>query len=235
MNAATPLTASLAIALTATPTLADGPLQGTATWLYDVTTQDGDAIVEPGETAFVTLSILMEPDADQGVALAATIFDVLAEDDQGAILGWEYHNCLECLTGDLATTDGVSIFNINAGQLTAQTQPFTIDNPADVFTFEWQPAEYQPRDVAFTTKSYAQGRPSILYVWEWPDGKDWHDADAKTYPVNEAAITFTVVPAPASMLPLLLLARRRRARPPTEPRPSGRGHPTNQPHHGHLP
>jgi hypothetical protein len=36
-----------------------------ATWLWDVTTQNGDAIVEPGETATITLSIDFTPNVGE--------------------------------------------------------------------------------------------------------------------------------------------------------------------------
>jgi len=182
----------------ATPALADG----TATWLWDVETQDGDAIVEPGETATVTLSLLMEPEEGFDCALSASIIDCLGgtNADAGTIVGWDYAGHLNELTGDLATTDGVNILNLHAGQLTAQTQPFVIDNPLEVYFFEWQPNEYVPLEVAYSTSSHTVGDGAV-YVWEWPDGKDWHDSDSVLYPVTEAAIQFTVVPTP----PLLLL------------------------------
>jgi hypothetical protein len=201
---------TLAILALTTPTLADGPLQGTATWLYDVTTQDGDALVEPGETATITLSVLMELAPDDGpyLAFAASIFDVLgaAGAEQGHILGWQVLNHLADLTGDLTTTDGVSLFNINAGQLTG-SYDFSDDNPIDVITFEWAPDSYTDLEVAYDTTTDYNG--PYIYVWQ---GEDYWVADIAAYPVTEAAITFTVIPAPATAILFATAGATRRRR-----------------------
>lgn len=192
------------------PALADG----TATWLWDVTTQNGDAIVEPGETATVTLSLLMEPDPGFGpwVAISATVFDVLGDDAaaKGSILGWEYHNDLDQLTGDLATSDGVSIYNVQGGQLTALGGPFSGDNPIDVFSFDWAPDEDGPFTATYVTNSvYLDQLVHEVIVWE---GTDIEDALAVTYPVAEASISIMVIPAPAAavVLAAAFVPRRRR-------------------------
>lgn len=200
----------LTVAAFSAPALADG----TATWLWDVTTQNGDAIVEPGETATVTLSLLMEPDAGFGpfVAISATVFDVLGDGAaaKGHILGWDYHGHLADLTGDLATSDGVSIYNVQAGQITTFGGPFSSDNPIDVFTFEWAPVEDGPFNATYNTDSVYEGHLfHEVYVWE---GEDKDSAQAVIYPVAEAAISITVVPAPPAALLALagMLTQRRR-------------------------
>jgi hypothetical protein len=196
--------------LAATPALADGPLQGTATWLWDIATQDGDALVEPGETATVTLSLFMEPDANVNAIISAAIFDTIAANRSGQILGWEVLNCLDDLTGDLTTTDGVNLFNTTAGQLTVQY--LTLDNPAEVFAFEWRPLEYVPQVESYTTDSGVKDEPHTVYVWEYID----HPGNAQPYlyPVAEAQISITVVPAPPAAILMLsaLAATRRRSR-----------------------
>jgi hypothetical protein len=210
-------TSLLALAALTTPTLADGPLQGTATWLYDVTTQNGDAIVEPGETATITLSLLMEPTG--GEVKAAFIgyahFDVLDAGgaDTGAVTGWEIHNMLDQLKGDTTTTDGVSLFNVTAQQGLTFDQFFTDDNPVEVITYEWLPSTYEPRTVHYETVSDTIHAPHTVIVYEYFGGDD---VDVVTYPLSEAAITVAVIPTPPT-LALLLLAtpRRRRAHRPT--------------------
>lgn len=202
--------ALLTLAALTSPALADG----VAYWLYDVKTPGGDSIVEPGETATVTLSLLMEPDPGFGpfVAIAATVFDVLGDDAaaNGHILGWEYHNALDQLTGDQATSDGVSIFNVQAGQLTT-FGPFSSDNPIDVLTFEWAPVEDGPFTATYNTRSvYKDHLFHEVAVWE---GEDKDSAKAVHYPVAEAAISITVVPAPpAALLALIACRRPRRSR-----------------------
>jgi hypothetical protein len=208
-------TALFALATFAAPTLADG----TATWLYHVTTQNGDAIVEPGETATVTLSMEMTP-FDPGVPLnwlANVRFDTIGDDlaDMGHIRSWDILSGLDNVVGDETTTDGVSLF----GTLVFQYhQHYVTDNPIDVLEFTWSPVERGDYVVGYSTTSETLDHvPGHVVV---NVGEDMFEH----WPVTEAAIAFTVVPAPASMLPLLLLARRRRACRPTEPRPSGSGH-----------
>jgi hypothetical protein len=198
----------LALTALTTPTLADG----TATWLYDITTQDGDAIVEPGETASVTLTLLMNPNPGDAeyVGIGIAIFDTLggANAANGQILGWQYHYNLGDLYGDLTTTDGVNLYNTHAGQLAgAFTGPFTSANPIDVLTFEWQPLVAGHYDVAYSTESDADG-PHTVKVWEFIDDEE----TLATYPVTEAAITFTVIPAPATAILLAAAGATRRRR-----------------------
>jgi hypothetical protein len=202
------------VALTAltTPNLADG----TATWLYDVTTQNGERLDEPGETATNTHTLLMEPfeGDDHFVAIGATIFDTLGDAGAaaGLVLGWEVHNGLDELTGDLTTTDGVNLYDTTAGQLTLGGGPFTSANPIAVLSFEWQPDAYAMFDVGYDTVSDIEGEQIVL-VWA---GATKHTASSIEYPVIDSHITFAVVPAPAALAPLALLAARRR-RTPTDP------------------
>ena len=198
----------LALTALTTPTLADG----TATWLYDITTQDGDAIVEPGETASVTLTLLMNPNPGDAeyVGIGIAIFDTLggANAANGQILGWQYHYNLGDLYGDLTTTDGVNLYNTHAGQLAgAFTGPFTSANPIDVLTFEWQPLVAGHYDVAYSTESDADG-PHTVKVWEFIDDEE----TLATYPVTEAAITFTVILTPATAILLAAAGATRRRR-----------------------
>jgi hypothetical protein len=196
---------SVALAGATTPALADGPLQGPATWLWDVTTQNGDAIVEPGETATVTISMLIEPDpgSPPNAMIAAAVFDTLAATSSGHIVGWKVLNFLEELTGDLTTTDGVNLFDTHAGQLSVQYQ--TLDNPVDVFTFDWQPNEYAPLTEIYTTHSRLDDQEHVAIVWEYVDhpGKDGLTA---VYPITEAEISISVIPTPATSLLLAAAA-----------------------------
>jgi uncharacterized protein (TIGR03382 family) len=180
---------------------------GTAMWQWSVVTNNGNAVVEPGESAYVTLSILTEP--DQGaefLALAASIFDTVGgtNADKGQIVTWEVLNDLDYLTGDLTTTDGVSLFNTNVGQLSVYG-PFFTDNPLSVLTFQWKPTVQGTYTVDYDTNTEA------MVMWEGIGD----DAHAVWYDVVEGAISFNVVPAPggAALAGLggLVLLRRRRA------------------------
>ena len=162
----------------------------TATWIADVTTTNGDEDYQVGEVATVTLSIDFDPDVD-GVnilGLAATIFDVVG--DAGASLGeitsWDVLNSLDELTGDLTETDGTSLFNVNAGQLT-QFGPFSDDDPIDVIEFNWSTEQVGPYAVGYETMTES------MVVWETDGGDDF----GVDWAVVEADIEFDVIPGQA--------------------------------------
>jgi len=190
------LVASLAPAVGSTA-LAGQELIGV--YLWQVTTQDGDAVVEPGETATVSLWLDMTPsvvdsqtDGNQGVS--AMIFDTVAGPGaaNGQILGWQINEDLGFLTGDLTTTDGVSLFNINTGQLTL-FGPFSHDDPIHVISFEWKPDLIDDYVVQYMTST------SALEVWE---GAFDSTVSTPWTPV-EAQISFQVFPTPGSVACIL--------------------------------
>jgi hypothetical protein len=166
--------------------------EDSATWLWDVTTQDGDSIVEPGETATVTLSLLMEVGAGKGeeIALHAAVFDTLGGDNgaNGGIKVWEVLNNLDALTGDLTTTDGISLFGTNAGQcLPPQYTPCILDNPIDVLAFEWATDDFGPYSVEYATATVGVVVVTDLF------GVNEQFIEVE---VAEALISFQVVPTP---------------------------------------
>jgi hypothetical protein len=173
---------------------------GIAYWLHDVTTDDGDSIVEPGETADVTLFALMVPNPGdaQHAAFGVAIFDILGADGaaMGHIVAWEIHDHFADLHGDLTTTDGVSLYAINAGQLPL-FGPFSHDNPAAIISFQWQPDVYAPFNAVYQTSSSGQYNEHTIGVWE--DAYDPGEEFAE-YPVLESVITITVIPAPPGAL-----------------------------------
>lgn len=187
---------------------------GDATWLWEVSTQNGDSIVEPGESATITLAVDMTPDVGPGSptqGFAKSTFDVLGGmgADTGEIIAWEVLNNLDLL-GDTAETDGVSLFGVTAIQVVADV--FNDDDPIDVFEFVWKPGDYDNRVVEYSTFSFLEDRADhLIIVWEGPDL--WK-SDAVLWPIEEATISFQVVPAPTSALLIglagIAAARRRR-------------------------
>jgi hypothetical protein len=178
-------------------------VEGEATWLWSVTTQNGDAIVEPGETAMVTLAVDMDPDADRDgpvLGLAGVIFDTLGDPNagKGQILGWEFHNGLDHLTGDTTTTDGVSLFGSTAAQL--PLLDLLHFDPIDVMTFEWAPVDDGAYVVAYTSSTASVLTMAPCYAGIYTGNQD--DVDAMDWPIREAMISFEVIPAPASALAL---------------------------------
>lgn len=200
---------AIAMLLAGTPAFADG----TATWLWNVTTQDGDAIVEPGETARITLSLLMQPGDGPFIAFATAVFNTLGTTnaDKGTIVDWDFPERHLTLVGDTTTTNGVSLFETTVGQLTVGG-PITSANPIDILTFEWAPSIYEPLDVAYETDSW-QPEPHTITVWE---GESKPTAINVVYPVTEAAVVFTVIPAPPTILLFTIFTLpRRRSSPPS--------------------
>jgi len=191
-------------------------------WLWEVTTDDGDALVEPGETAAVTLSVDLDPSVgDPGPtpglvvsAFGGAKFDVLGGQnaDKGEILGWEYPT-EELLFGfgDLATTDGVSIFGVSVAQGLFDAPEDTSD-PLDILTFFWTTDDFSTYIVEYMTLTDA------IAAWEGEfvgdTGETDHSGTVELIPV-ETSLTFQVVPSPGStflMGSLLasLFGRRRR-------------------------
>jgi hypothetical protein len=114
-------------------------------------------------------------------------------------VGWEVLNNLDDLTGDTTTTDGVSLFGSTAAQ---GGQVYNHDDPIDVLTFEWQTDNYTGYVVQYTTITTLHAPADhLIFVWE---GDDPWFADAIEWPIEEAMISFQVVPAPAAAVVLAL-------------------------------
>jgi hypothetical protein len=182
------------------------------TWLADVE----HPVIDPSKgitTQTVTLSVLMEFDAPW-VVIDYTIFDTIGalNADLGHITEWKVLNDLADLTGDLTTTDGVSLFGTNAGQL-CLFGPCTSDNPVDVLRFTWEVDRAGAYDVTYLTDT------SIAYAWigENQDVAKPFEADI----LNEVVVTWKVVPAPAALALGVPLLMRRRRRPRASPTTNG--------------
>lgn len=171
------------------------------TWLWDVTTQNGDAIVEPGETAIFTLSMDFSPDVGKSgltgeiQGLAYVEFDTIGGNNAtlGHIEGWQVLNNLDLL-GDSTTTDGVSLF----GTVASQLQPFNIlpDDPIDVLSVEWEPTIFAVYDVSY------QADTLQFQVWEG----DAKSLRAVEWPVSEGTILIHVIPSPGATTMLAFIA-----------------------------
>jgi len=171
--------------LIATQAPASARHEGVATWLWEVTTQDGDAIVEPGETACVSLWIDFAPDfvecCDESgpQALSVAGFDVLAMSDAefGVITGWNIDETLTFLAGDQTTSDGTSLFGVFIGQIRRLQGPFVFDDPLWAISFEWAPSTFTGEEIAYATLT------SFVEVWvgEWgdPDSVPWQAVDTE--------------------------------------------------------
>ena len=166
-----------------------------------MTTEDGDAIVEPGETATITLSIDMMPNVDVPggpvLGLSVAVFDTIG--DQGAangnVIDWQILNTLDDLTGDLTELHGIDLIGTTAAQSLITDDPFSHDDPIDVLQFTWGTDDYAAYSVHYSTHTYFIDRDleHLVTVWEGDLNGDFDDY---LWPITEAAISFTVVPAP---------------------------------------
>jgi len=158
----------------------------TAVWSGVVTTDDGDAVVEQGESATVTLSLDFDPDVGGDLrGLAATIFDTLggAGADSGQLTSWQLLNDLDSLTGDLTQTDGISLFETNAGQLT-KFGSFSDADPIDVLQFEWAPDALEGAIASYSTNTH--------FLLAWEDSFVFDDTFAKVILPTDASIDIQV-------------------------------------------
>jgi len=191
------------------------------TWLWEVTTDDGDALVEPGETATVTLSADMEPSVGEPgqtdgfivVGIGSTIFDTIGgmNADRGGIADWQVLNMLDFQLGDLTTSDGVSLFGTLAGQGPSFNLFFTDDDPVDVLTWSWSTDDFSGYVVQYETSTEG------FLIGEGDEPGDIDDSFlART--VFEAKVEFHVIPSPTAASAILFLSpvllRRHRARRP---------------------
>jgi hypothetical protein len=187
---------------------AHAQVDGKATWLWEVTTDDGDSIVEPGESAQVSLMLDMDPDVNYPdgpvLGLGGVAFDLVGDGGaaNGQVTDWQVNPVLIALIGDLTTTDGVSLFGVTAVQFTIAV--FSPDDPIQVITFSWRPSEIGSYSVQYDSSSWnpISVRPEhdLAAIWTGTMESEF----LVPWPVTEAQISFNVVPPPTTALTLAL-------------------------------
>ena len=202
--------AASAVAIAGGPA-AFGQAQGIGHWISEVSTQDGDAIVELGETATVSLWMDMDPSVGEMLPDGTRLYgfgtgsiDVLGglNAEKGQIIGWAINDALDF--GNDGTTDGTSIFGVELAQLLLD--PFDFSDPIFLLSFEWAPTDFTIFNVFYELDVGTFKGPGII-IW-----KD--DGTFEAWPVDRQSVAFTVVPSPASagaiLATLSLCFRRRR-------------------------
>ena len=180
---------------------------GAQTMTYTWTVSDdgnGDGIIEPGESAMLTLSALMDPDqsANDG-GFAGSIYEILGGTNWDTGVVAVHDNLLDALTDD-GTLVGNDITNIESFQLPLFFNPFfDASNPIDIYKITWTPNDYSSRTVEV---SDANHQNNDVYTDNFGTSIPYQAV------VNGAS--FRVVPAPASLALLglggLVANRRRR-------------------------
>ncbi|MFG0244246.1 MAG: PEP-CTERM sorting domain-containing protein [Phycisphaerales bacterium JB054] len=174
----------------------------TITYSWTVSdTGNGDGVIEPGESALLTMSATMDPGA---AGFAGSIYDIIggANWDTGSVDS--YVNRLNELTDDGQLQGNGDITLIESFQLPAAFNGnFVADNPIELYYITWTPADYSARTV-----SVADGNHLNNSVYTDTFGT------SVEYSGVAGSASFDVVPAPASMALLglggLVAGRRRR-------------------------
>ena len=127
-----------------------------------VTTNDGDSIVEPGESALICLYVNMTPNVGEGIAaFGAAVFDTVnvQNGETGQITDYGCLNPLDlCSPNDQTTSDGVNLFGTSVGQVLFGQ--YNDDDPIGVYQFRWETNDYSQRVVKYTTIT------SMMAFWE---------------------------------------------------------------------
>ena len=176
----------------------------TMTYNWSVTDDgNGDGLIEPGESAMLTLSASMDPDqsgTDGG--FAGSIYEILGGTNWDTGVVAVHDNLLDALTDD-GTLVGNDVTGIESFQLPLFFNPFfDASNPIDIYKITWTPNDYTARSVDV---SDANHQNNDVYT------DNFGTSIPYTAVINGA--NFQVVPAPASMALLGLggfVATRRR-------------------------
>ena len=188
-----------------------------ATWFWTVSdTGNGDGIIEPDESALLTLWMAFDP-PNHGFSLAGP-YDIVGDDawmdgvirDADRTKRWPDGGFDNLLFFDVGANLGFgdlqadnSITGIEHFQLSEFMGPnYNRDNPIALFFLEWTPGSYDPRAVTIDN-----GGPDAYIYTD-------HMGENILYRGTGGSVTFQVVPSPAAG-PLLALAalgvcRRRR-------------------------
>jgi len=164
-------------------------------------TGNNNGIIEPGESALLTLSAAMDPGA---VGFAGSIYDItgVAFWDTGTVDSYE--NLVDSLSTGPGTLMGNNdIQGIEAFQLPPFFNPaFDASNPIAIYAITWTPSDYTARTVEVADANHLN---NDVYTDDF--------GSSTGYQGIAGAARFNVVPAPASLALLGLgglVARRRR-------------------------
>ncbi len=176
--------------------------QGTLTYSWNVSdTGNGDGVIEPGESALLTMIGTMDPGA---TGFAGSIYDIVGVSnwDTGTVDAYENH--LDALTGPGNLQGNNDILTIESFQLPPLFNPdFDASNPITLYSITWTPSDYTARTVEVGDTNHLN---NDVYT----------DTFGTSVPYTgvSGVASFNVVPAPASMALLglggLIAGRRRR-------------------------
>jgi MYXO-CTERM domain-containing protein len=177
------------------------------TWFWEVgDTGNGDGIIEPGESALLTLWAAFDPPQPQdgGMFAEAGPYDIVGDARWGQGVVHEYDNLLDEATGEGILGEGNRISEVEHFQYAVVWDTDNDErNPIPLYFIRWAP----PDDAQGTVTLDNGGPDALIYT-------DPYGITAR-YAGAGGAVSFEVVPAPASAavgLAALALATRRRTR-----------------------
>jgi len=172
-------------------------------------TGNGDGIIEPGESALLTVSALMVdlPGGGTLYGYGGSVLDLPGGDGTGDVSAWTIHNNLADIVGDTTIDNGEFLSNVSTLQL--DFTGVVTDNPIALITFRWDTTDYSARVVGYRTDLTPSGGVVGVLV-----KNDKGKVVSENWPGFEGEGLFLVVPTPASMAILglggLAATRRRR-------------------------
>ena len=173
----------------------------TISWMVS-DTGNGDGIIEPGESALLSMWASMDPGA---TGFAGSIYDIIGTSnwDTGTIGEFDYDNLLDELTDDGTLQANNDITTVESFQLPPLFNGnFIADNPIELYNITWTPNDYSNRTVTGGTVHINFD----VYTDEF--------GTSIPYDGDVSGFRFDVVPAPASVALLglggLVAVRRRR-------------------------
>ena len=176
--------------------------QNVLTYSWSVSdTGNANGVIEPGESALLTMKGTMAPGA---TGFAGSIYQILGGTNWNTGSVDSYDNLLDALTNDGVLQGNGDITGIESFQLPPLFNPFfDASNPITLYKITWTPADYSARTVEVGDANHLN---SDVYT----------DTSGTSVPYQTVAGTarFNVVPAPASMALIglggLVATRRRR-------------------------
>ncbi|MBK7405421.1 MAG: PEP-CTERM sorting domain-containing protein [Phycisphaerales bacterium] len=176
--------------------------QSSLTYTWSVgDTGNNDGIIEPGESAVLTMHGEMAP---AGVGFAGSIYDIVGVEnwDTGTVAS--YTNSLKALTDDGALQGNNNITGIESFQLPPLFNPnFDASNPVKLYEIVWTPADYAARTIQVADANHLN---NDVYTDTF--------GSSVAYQGLAGNAVFQVVPTPASValfgLGGLVTLRRRR-------------------------
>lgn len=200
-NATKEVVTMSAVTISAVGLLTAAALGQMGQWISEVETDNGDSIVEPGETATVSIWMDLDPSVGDQLpdglivrALGGGRFDFVGQmnADKGSITSWERNEHLAI--GDEGFTDGVSIFDVEIFQLPGENVDSS--DPLLLLEYQWKPNVYDAFTAFYTPFVEVGDDKDGFFVY-------FANGPTQTWRATERSISIQVIPAPSCLICIL--------------------------------